>query len=89
MGVVKHSQSSQNRKFAMSLQYFKKDVKDGIDFVYADKHQSFVQIDFNTLGIKVSYKAILSLLMGIIKNHFQQSVANTCPVKTKLYRWIY
>ena len=65
MGMVKHSQSFQNSKFAMSLQYLKKEVKDEVDFLHADKHQSFLQVDFNTLGIKVSYKVILSLLMGM------------------------
>ena len=66
MGMVKHSQSSQNSKFAMSLQYLKKEVRDEVDFLHADKHQSFLQVDFNTLGIKVSYKVILQLLMGMI-----------------------
>ena len=51
----------------MSLQYLKKEVRDEVDFLHADKHQSFLQVDFNTLGIKVSYKVILSLLMGMIK----------------------
>ena len=67
MGMVKHSQSSQNRKFAMSLEYLKKEVRDEVDFLHADKHQSFLQVDFNSLGIKVSYKMILSLMMGVIK----------------------
>ena len=67
MGMVKHSQSSQNSKFAMSLQYLKKEVRDEVDFLHVDKHQSFQQVDFNTLGIKVLYKAILSLLIGVIK----------------------
>ena len=66
--MVKHSQSSQNSKFAMSLQYLKKEVRDEVDFLHADKHQSFLQVDFNTLGIKVSYKVVLSLLMGMIKH---------------------
>ena len=48
----------------MSLQYLKKEV----DFLHACKYQSFLQVDFNTLGIKVSYKVILSLLMGMIKH---------------------
>ena len=43
METVKHSQSSQNSKFAMSLQYLKKEVTDEVDFLRADKHQSFVQ----------------------------------------------
>ena len=75
MGMVKHSQSSQNVKFAMSLQYLQKQVRDEVDFLHADKHQSFLQVDFNTLGIKVSYKVILSLLMGMIK-HSQSTQSN-------------
>ena len=51
----------------MSLQYLKKEVRDEVNFLHADKHQCFLQVDFNTLGIKVSYKVILSLLMGMIK----------------------
>ena len=44
----------------MSLRYLKKEVTDEVDFLHADKHQSFLQIGFNTFGIKVSYKVILS-----------------------------
>ena len=36
-------------------------------FLHTDKHQRFLQVDFNFLSIKVSYKVILSLLMGMIK----------------------
>ena len=54
MGMVKDSQNSQKSKFVMSLQYLKKEVRDEVDFLHADKHQSFLQVDFNTLGIKVS-----------------------------------
>ena len=43
--------------------------------LHANKHQSFLQIDFNTLGIKVSYKVILSLLMAVIK-HSQGTQSN-------------
>ena len=48
IGIVKHSQSSQNSKFTMSLQYLKKEVRDEVDFLHVDKHQSFLQVDFNT-----------------------------------------
>ena len=75
MGMFIHPQSSQNSKFAMSLQYLKKEVKDEVDFLHVDKHQSFLQVDFNTLGIKVSYKEILSLLMVMIK-HSQSTQSN-------------
>ena len=51
----------------MSLQYDEKEVRDEVDFSHVDKHQNFLQVDFNTLGIKVSYKVILSLLLGMIK----------------------
>ena len=37
----------------------KKEVRDEVDILHADKHQSFLQIGFNTLGIKVSYKVII------------------------------
>ena len=50
----------------MSLQYLKKEVRDEVDFLHADKHQSLLQVDVNTLGIKDFYKMILSLLMGMI-----------------------
>ena len=51
----------------MSLQYDEKEVRDEVDFSHVDKHHNFLQVDFNTLGIKVSYKVILSLLLGMIK----------------------
>ena len=41
MGMVKHSQSSQNSKLAMSLHYLKKELRDEVDFLHWDKHQSF------------------------------------------------
>ena len=45
MGMAKHFQSSQNSKFAMSLQYLKKESRDEVDFLHADKHQGFLQGD--------------------------------------------
>ena len=43
----------------MCLQYLKKEVRDEVDFLHAEKHQSLQQIDFNILGIKLFYKVIL------------------------------
>ena len=43
--------------------------------MHVDKHQSFLQVDFNTLGIKDAYKVILSLLLGMIK-HSQSTQSN-------------
>ena len=59
----------------MSLQYLKKDVRNEVDLLHVDKHQSFLQVDFSTLGIKVSYKVILPFLMGMIK-HSQSAQSN-------------
>ena len=44
-----------------------KEVRDEVDFLHADKLQSFIQVNSNTLIIKFSQMAILSLLMGKIK----------------------
>ena len=40
-------------EFAMSLQDLKKEVRDEVDFLHADKHKSFLYVNFNTLSIKV------------------------------------
>ena len=31
----------------------KKKLEDEVDFLHADKHKSFLQVDFNTLGISL------------------------------------
>ena len=59
---------------AMSLQYIKKEVRDEVEFFQIDKDQSFLQIDFNTLGIKVSYKAMLwSQILKLLKYYYNNS----------------
>ena len=67
MGMMKHLQSYQNIKFAMSLLYLKKEVRDEVNFLHVGKHQNFLQVDLNNLSIKVFYKVILSFLMDMIK----------------------
>ena len=59
MEMVKHFQSSPNSKFTMSAEYHKREVRDVVDFLNADKYQSGLQVDFNTLGTKFGYKVIL------------------------------
>ena len=71
MRMVKHYLSSQYNEFAMPLQYLKKEIKDEVDFLYADKHQSFLKAYFNTLRIKVSYKVDI-----IIINRHHQAFSN-------------
>ena len=43
--IARHGQSPQTDNFTISLQYFKKEVWDEVDFSYADKHQTFSQVD--------------------------------------------
>ena len=50
MCVAKHVQSSQNNKFAISMQYLKKEMSDEVDFLRADKHESFLQINTMIFG---------------------------------------
>ena len=53
MRVSRHAQITQNNKFAISLQYLKKEVRDKLDFFHADKRESFLYIDtmiFNENG---------------------------------------
>ena len=54
MDMVKHSQSTQNNKFSIPSQYLKKEVRDGVDFLNANKYQSF-------------YKLALSFLMEVTR----------------------
>ena len=65
-----HADKRENRKIAISLQYLNKKKKLGMKliFLHVDKHQNFLQVYFNTLGIRVSLKVILSLFMGMIKH---------------------
>ena len=79
MGMVKQSQNS---KFAMSLQYLKREIRDEVGFLHADKHQLFLQVNFHTLGIKVSCKVILSLLMGTIK-HSESTQSNKFVISSQ------
>ena len=64
MGMVKYSQSCQNSEFGISLQYFKKEVKDEVDFLHADEHQSFIKVYFNTLDIKFSYQVFYIIFIN-------------------------
>ena len=60
MDIVRHSQSTQSNKFAIPSQYLKKEVRDGVHFLHANKHQSF-------------YKLALSFLMEVANAHSTQN----------------
>ena len=41
----RHTQSTQNSKFVISLQYFKKEERGEVIFLHVDKHQTILQVD--------------------------------------------
>ena len=44
IGMIKHSQITQSNKFAISLQYLKKEVRYEIHFLHAEIRQSFYKL---------------------------------------------
>ena len=44
MDIIELSQNLQSKKFAISLKYLKKEVRDGVHFLHADKRQSFYKL---------------------------------------------
>ena len=53
--MARHAHTTQNNKFAISLQHLKKEVSDAVDFLHADKHEYFLQIDTMILMLIVKY----------------------------------
>ena len=45
MGVSRHAQEIQNNKFAVPLQYLKKELSYEVDVLHVGKHESFLQVD--------------------------------------------
>ena len=43
--MARYAQITQNNKFAVSLQYLKKELSDEVDFLLTDKHERFLQTD--------------------------------------------
>ena len=43
--VARHTPITQNIKFPISLQYLTKEVNDEVDFLHAEEHEDFVQIN--------------------------------------------
>ena len=62
----------------MSLQYVKKEVRDEVDFLHADKHQNDLQVDFNNLS-----DTIQRFLQGdtIIIDEYDERILKVLDVK--------
>ena len=50
MCVTRNAQITQNNTFATFLQCLNKEVSDEIDFLHANKHESFLQVDIMICG---------------------------------------
>ena len=43
--MARHAQITQNNKFAISLQYLKKELSDEVGFLLADQHKTLLQVE--------------------------------------------
>ena len=59
----------------------KRSQRDENAFLHADKHQNFLQFDFNALIVKVSLMVILPLLIGMIKH---SQITQACNIFTAI-----
>ena len=50
LAIARYSQRTQNSKFLISLQYLKKQGRDEVYLLHADKHQVFLQVGPINLG---------------------------------------
>ena len=78
--MVKHFQVSQNSKFAVFLQYLKKEVSNEVDF-FACRYTS----KFSTSWFQHCYKVKQSLLMRMIK-HSKSTQCNIFAISFQQYQ---
>ena len=43
--MARHAQFTKNNKFAIPLQYLKREVSDEVGFLHVDKHESMLPVD--------------------------------------------
>ena len=48
--MSRHAQITQNKNFAVCLQYLKKEVYGEVDFLHAGKHKNLLQIGTDFVG---------------------------------------
>ena len=49
--VTRHAESTQSNKFVISLQCLNENIKDEVEFLAADKHENFLEVDSITLSV--------------------------------------
>ena len=73
------SPNTQNNKFVNSLQHFKKEVSEEVDFLQVDKHELFLQIDsMNLMGMvrhsQSSQNSKFVMSLQYLKNELRDEV---------------
>ena len=56
--MARHAQITQINRFAIFLQYLKKEVSDEVDFLHADKHESLLRINAMILTGMVNHSKV-------------------------------
>ena len=49
--VTRHAESTQSNEFVISLQCLNENIKDEVEFLAADKHENFLEVDSITLSV--------------------------------------
>ena len=75
MGMNKHSQRFQSNKFAIYLQYIKKEVGNGIHFLHADKHQSFYKFIIVLMEVTRHVQSTKNRKLVIFLQYIQKKVS--------------
>ena len=55
--MARYAQITQDNKFAISLQYLQKELRDEVDFLHVDNYESLLQIDTMILILKHSERS--------------------------------
>ena len=71
----RHAQSTQNNNFAISLQYLRKQGRNEVGFLYADKYQILLQFVVSTLMTKANHaKSIQNNKFAIFFQYLKREV---------------
>ena len=71
--IARHGQSTRNSKFVI-LEYLGKEGRDEVDFLHADKHQTFLKVDTINLGGRGQARPGMPKLLKIT------SLQNLCDI---------
>ena len=68
MVIIKDSQSTKSSKFAISLQYLEKEVRNGVHFLHTDKHQVGIIVFDVTRNVHSPQNRKLVIFLHYIKD---------------------